>query len=77
MSRQDTSDIIFRRILAVYPISILIIVAGIFFQLVWASLPTLHKFGIGFLFSSVWALRVLGANVGLAEVSWSGAELGF
>ena len=24
----------------------------------------------------VWAFHVLGANVGLADVSWSGAELG-
>ena len=54
MSRQDTSDIVFRRILAVFPISILILVAGIFFQLVCASLLSLNKFGIGFLFSRVW-----------------------
>ena len=54
MSRQDTSDIVFRRILAIFPISILILVAGIFFQLVSSSLPSLHKFGFGFLFSSVW-----------------------
>ena len=52
--RIDTSDIIFRRVLAIFPISILIIVAGIFFQLVNASLPSLNKFGIGFLFSRVW-----------------------
>jgi phosphate transport system permease protein len=54
MSRQDTSDIVFRRILAVFPISVLILVAGIFFQLVWSSQLSLHKFGIGFLFSRVW-----------------------
>ena len=54
MSRQDTSDIVFRRILAVFPISILILVAGIFFQLVSSCLPSLHKFGLGFLFSRVW-----------------------
>jgi len=54
MSRQDTSDIVFRRILAVFPISILILVAGIFFQLVSASLPSLQKFGIGFLFHTTW-----------------------
>ena len=54
MSRQDTSDIVFRRILAVFPISILILVAGIFLQLVWSSHLSLQKFGIGFLFSSVW-----------------------
>ena len=54
MSRNDTSDIVFRRILAVFPISILILVAGIFFQLVHSSLPSLNKFGIGFLFSRIW-----------------------
>ena len=54
MSRQDTSDIVFRRILAVFPISILILVAGIFFQLVSASLPSLQKFGVGFLFHTTW-----------------------
>ena len=54
MSRQDTSDIVFRRILAVFPISILMLVAGIFFELIWSSLPSLQKFGIGFLFSKVW-----------------------
>ena len=54
MSRNDTSDIVFRRILAVFPISLLIIVAGIFFQLVWSSLPSLNKFGFSFFISSVW-----------------------
>jgi phosphate transport system permease protein len=54
MSRQDTSDIVFRRILGVFPISILIIVAGIFYQLVSASLPTLKKFGFAFFYNSTW-----------------------
>lgn len=54
MSRQDTSDIVFRRILAVFPISILILVAGIFFQLVASSLPSLKQFGIAFLYHSTW-----------------------
>jgi phosphate transport system permease protein len=54
MSRHDTSDLIFRRVLAVFPISILILVAGILFQLVFSSLPSLHKSGIGFLFNSTW-----------------------
>ena len=54
MSRNDASDIVFRRILVVFPISILILVAGIFYQLVTASLPSLNKFGFHFLFSRVW-----------------------
>ncbi|MDE2027426.1 MAG: phosphate ABC transporter permease subunit PstC [Candidatus Omnitrophica bacterium] len=54
MSRHDTSDLIFRRVLAAFPITVLIIVAGIFFELVYSSLPSLHKFGIGFLYHSIW-----------------------
>jgi phosphate transport system permease protein len=54
MSRNDTSDLIFRRVLAVFPISVLILVAGIFFQLVWTSLPSLQKFGFGFIYHSTW-----------------------
>jgi len=54
MSRHDTSDLIFRRTLAVFPISILILVAGILFQLVYSSLPSLSKFGLGFLLNSTW-----------------------
>jgi len=54
MSRNDTSDLIFRRVLAVFPISILILVAGILFQLVYSSLPSLSKFGVGFLFHNTW-----------------------
>ncbi len=54
MSRNDTSDLVFRRVLAVFPIAILILVAGIFFQLVWCSLPSLQKFGLGFLYHSTW-----------------------
>src|ERR1700683_5358133 len=54
MSRHDTSDLIFRRVLAVFPISVLILVAGIFLQLVLSSVPSLQKFGLGFLFHSTW-----------------------
>jgi phosphate transport system permease protein len=54
MSRSDTSDLIFRRALAAFPISILILVAGILFQLVFSSWPSLQKFGFGFFFNSTW-----------------------
>jgi phosphate transport system permease protein len=54
MSRHDTSDLIFRRALAVFPIAILILVAGIFFQLVSSSIPSINKFGLGFLYHSTW-----------------------
>ncbi len=52
--RNDTSDIVFRRILAVFPVSILILVAGIFFQLFRSSLPALKKFGFSFLYQTTW-----------------------
>ncbi|MBF0510899.1 MAG: phosphate ABC transporter permease subunit PstC [Candidatus Omnitrophica bacterium] len=54
MARQDSSDIIFRRVLAIFPISILVLVAGLFFQLISSSLPSLTKFGASFFVSSVW-----------------------
>src|SRR5580704_12791012 len=54
MSRHDTSDLIFRRVLAVFPISVLILVAGILFQLVFSSLPSLSKFGLGFFYNTTW-----------------------
>ncbi len=54
MTRHDTSDIIFRRVLVCFPVLILIIVAGIFLQLLLASFPTLHKFGFNFLISRTW-----------------------
>jgi len=54
MTRHDTSDIIFRRVLVCFPILILIIVAGILFQLIHASWPTLNKFGFHFFASQVW-----------------------
>src|SRR5262249_34926845 len=54
MSRHDTSDLIFRRTLAIFPISVLILVAGILFQLVFSSLPSLHKFGLSFFYKTTW-----------------------
>lgn len=54
MSRQDTSDMIFRRAMALFPIAILALVAGIFYQLVSSSLPSLKKFGVAFFYNSTW-----------------------
>jgi phosphate transport system permease protein len=54
MTRYDTSDIIFRRILACFPVLILLIVAGIFTQLIAASFPSICKFKGNFLLTSVW-----------------------
>ena len=54
MTRHDTSDIIFRRVLVCFPVLILIIVSGIFLQLLSSSLPTIYKFGWNFFVSSTW-----------------------
>ena len=47
-------DKIFRSILLVAATSILLIVAGIFVMMVQNSMPTIERFGIGFLFGSEW-----------------------
>ena len=47
-------DKIFRIILLAAASSILLIVAGIFIMMVQNSMPTLERFGIGFLFGSEW-----------------------
>lgn len=54
MARYDTSDIVFRRVLAIFPILILILVGGIFLQLVVNCIPTIHKFAGRFFITSVW-----------------------
>jgi len=47
-------DKIFRTILLIAASSILLIVAGIFVMMVQNSMPTLERFGIGFLFGGEW-----------------------
>ena len=47
-------DKIFRSILLVAATSILLIVAGIFVMMLQNSMPTIERFGIGFLFGSEW-----------------------
>ncbi len=47
-------DKIFRTILLLAATSILLIVAGIFVMMVQNSMPTIERFGIGFLFGSEW-----------------------
>ncbi len=54
MKRKDRSDIIFRRVLAVFPLLILILVGGILFKLVTASSLSIQKFGFTFLFTRTW-----------------------
>ena len=47
-------DKIFRTVLLLAATSILLIVAGIFVMMVQSSMPTIERFGIGFLFGSEW-----------------------
>ena len=47
-------DKIFRIVLLLAATSILLIVAGIFIMMVQNSMPTIERFGIGFLFGSEW-----------------------
>ena len=47
-------DNVFRSILLVAATSILLIVAGIFLMMLQNSMPTIERFGIGFLFGSEW-----------------------
>ena len=54
MSRHDTSDLIFRRVLAVFPISILILVAGIFFQLLFLPCRLYKNSGWVFFYHTTW-----------------------
>ena len=54
MKRKDQSDILFRRILVIFPCLILLIVGGIFFKLTLSSLPSIKKFDLAFLFTRTW-----------------------
>lgn len=47
-------DKIFRTVLLIAATSILLIVAGIFVMMLQSSMPTIERFGIGFLFGSEW-----------------------
>ena len=47
-------DKIFRSILLIAATSILLIVAGIFVMMVQNSMPTIERFGIGFLLGNEW-----------------------
>ena len=54
MSRKDTGDIVFRRLMMFFACMILVIVLGILFELTRSSLPSIKKFGLSFLFTSTW-----------------------
>ncbi|MBF0489237.1 MAG: phosphate ABC transporter permease subunit PstC [Candidatus Omnitrophica bacterium] len=52
--RKDTSDLVFKYFLAVFPCLILLLVAGILYQLVSSSGLSIHKFGFKFLSNRTW-----------------------
>ncbi len=54
MKRKDTSDILFRRVLVIFPCLILLIMGGIFLKLTVSSLLSIKKFGMVFLFTRTW-----------------------
>ncbi len=52
--RKDAGDLIFRRVLTVFPVIILLLLAGIFLKLSFSAFLSFKKFGFGFLMTSVW-----------------------
>ncbi len=54
MKRKDSGDIVFKRVLAVFPLLILFFIVGIFFTLTQSSLPSIKKFGLPFLYHTTW-----------------------
>ena len=54
MARKDTSDIIFKFFLGIFPCLIILIVLGIFYQLVASSWPSIKQFGFKFLYTTTW-----------------------
>jgi len=54
MRRQDTADIIFKRVLLIFPCTILLIVGFMVFQLATSSWPAISKFGLPFLWKTTW-----------------------
>ena len=54
MARKDTSDIIFKFFLGIFPCLIILIVLGIFYQLVASSWLSIKHFGFKFLYTTTW-----------------------
>lgn len=54
MSRKDKGDFIFSRLMMFFACMILVIVAGILFELTKSSLPSLKEFGFSFPYTSTW-----------------------
>ncbi len=54
MVRHDTGDILFKRVMMAFALTIVAIIAAMFFQLLQSSMLSIHKFGFSFLYTSTW-----------------------
>lgn len=54
MPRKDKSDVFFKRLLSVFPLLILLLIAGIFLDLTIASWASIKHFGFSFLYTQTW-----------------------
>ena len=54
MKRNDTGDILFRNVLALFPCLILALVGSMLVVLVWDAMPAIRHFGASFLYTSTW-----------------------
>jgi phosphate transport system permease protein len=54
LDRLRLSDLAFRHITRAAAITVLIILSGIIFSLIWGSLPALRAFGVSFLYTDAW-----------------------
>ena len=54
LQRLRLGDVAFRHLTRTAAVTVLVILGGIIFSLVWGSWPALHKFGVSFLYEEVW-----------------------
>ena len=54
LQRLRVGDIAFRHLTRAAAVTVLVILGGIIFSLVWGSWPALHKFRVSFLYEEVW-----------------------
>ncbi|MEI8344550.1 MAG: phosphate ABC transporter permease subunit PstC [Candidatus Omnitrophota bacterium] len=52
--RDDVSDLIFNKIIVIFPCLLLLIVAGLFATLLISAWPSMREFGLGFVYKSGW-----------------------
>ena len=54
LQRLRLGDVAFRHLTRAAAVTVLVILGGIIFSLVWGSWPALQKFGVSFLYEEVW-----------------------